>query len=93
MLSPSTEAYDRGFKAENYRQIASLRAYVLVSQEKPHVEVYERQTNDSWILRDENQLNAMMRLASINVAVPLAEIYARVEFPEPAPLPQTSQSR
>ena len=94
VLSPSTEAYDRGFKAENYRQIASLRAYVLVSQESPHVEVYERQGDDTWLFREVNRLSAMMRLSSINVALPLAEIYARVEFPASAlpPQPQLPQT-
>jgi Uma2 family endonuclease len=47
VLSRTTEACDRGFKAENYRRIATLRAYVLVSQDSPHVEVYERQSDDS----------------------------------------------
>jgi Uma2 family endonuclease len=80
VLSPSTEVYDRGFKAENYRRIASLRAYVLVSQEKPHLEVYERQADNSWLLREENRLDAAVNLPPTNVILPLAEIYDRVEF-------------
>jgi Uma2 family endonuclease len=81
VLSPSIEVYDRGFKAENYRHIASLRAYVLVSQEKPQVEVYERQTDNSWLLREENRLDAAVNLPGTGVTLPLAEIYDRVEFP------------
>ncbi|HWE03236.1 MAG TPA: Uma2 family endonuclease [Tepidisphaeraceae bacterium] len=80
VLSPSTESYDRGFKAENYRQIKSLRAYVLVSQDKPHVEVYERQADDSWVLREENRLDAAVKVPGISVTLPLAEVYDRIEF-------------
>src|SRR5216684_4260366 len=39
VLSPSTEAYDRGFKSSQYRKIESLQEYALVSQDDPHVEV------------------------------------------------------
>jgi Uma2 family endonuclease len=81
VLSRSTEAYDRGFKAENYRRIATLRAYVLVSQESPHVEVYERQSDDSWIFREEKELGAVIPLSAIGVTLALREIYDRIEFP------------
>ncbi len=42
VLSDDTESYDRGAKAAHYRRIASLRAYVLVSQREPRIEVFER---------------------------------------------------
>jgi Uma2 family endonuclease len=38
VLSDSTEAYDRGRKSEQYRQIPSLREYLLISQNEPHIE-------------------------------------------------------
>jgi Uma2 family endonuclease len=96
VLSPSTEAYDRGFKSENYRRITSLQAYVLVSQDTPHVEVYAKQSDGSWMLREENRLDAAVELPVINVKLPLAEIYDRVEFPasdmpQRPPLPQDSK--
>ena len=50
VLSKSTEAYDRGFKSEKYRQIESLKAYVLVSQTAAHAEVYQRLPDGSWCL-------------------------------------------
>jgi Uma2 family endonuclease len=92
VLSPSTEVYDRGFKAENYRRIDSLRAYVLVSQETPHVEVYERQADNSWLLREEKRLDAAVKVPGIEVELPLAEVYARIVFAAstvpPRPTPQ-----
>src|SRR5262249_15919391 len=43
VLSPSTEAYDRGFKSTQYRKIESLQEYALVSQTEPRLEVFRRQ--------------------------------------------------
>jgi Uma2 family endonuclease len=88
VLSPSTEAYDRGLKAESYRRIPSLRAYVLVSQEGPHVELYERQGDQSWLLTEQSTLGASLRLPFISVELLLAEIYDRVEFPASPTLPR-----
>jgi len=50
VLSPSTEAYDRGFKAQQYRTLASLEEYVLVSQAEPRLEVFRRQPGGHWLL-------------------------------------------
>lgn len=80
VLSKSTEGYDRGWKAENYRQIESLKAYVLVSQESPHVEIFERQPDRSWRLRETRGLDTILTISAIQVELPLAEIYDRVDF-------------
>jgi len=50
--SKSTEGYDRGLKSQNYRRIETLRAYALVSQTNPYVEIYERQPDNRWLLRE-----------------------------------------
>ena len=47
VLSPTTEAYDRGEKFSHYRQIESLQEYVVVSQDKGNVERYRRKP-DEW---------------------------------------------
>ncbi len=83
VLSPSTEAYDRGFKAGNYRQIDTLQAYVLVAQETAHAEIYQRQPDGSWRFSEVRGVNAILSLPPINVEVPLAEIYDRVKFEAP----------
>ena len=87
VLSKSTEGYDRGFKAENYRKIESLKAYAFVSQRAAHVEIYERQTNGKWDLQEASGLDATVTFPSLDVELPLAEIYDRVVFPaSPIPL-------
>jgi Uma2 family endonuclease len=50
VLSPSTEAFDRGEKFDHYRQIPSLQDYVLVGSEVARVEVYHRLGDGSWRL-------------------------------------------
>jgi Uma2 family endonuclease len=80
VLSPSTEAYDRGLKFAHYRRLASLREYVLVAQDRVLVERYTRQ-GEEWLLTAWSGLEDTLRLASIDCAVALREIYAKVQFP------------
>lgn len=80
VLSPTTEAYDRGFKARNYRQVQTLHAYAFVAQDRPHVELHLRQKTGDWAIRDVAGVNAVVRLDAIGVELPLAEVYARVDF-------------
>jgi Uma2 family endonuclease len=80
VLSDSREAYDRGKKFEMYRQIPSLREYLLVSQRKPQIEQYIRQNNGEWLLRDVQQMTARMELPSLGISISLAEVFDKVEF-------------
>jgi Uma2 family endonuclease len=80
VLSPSTEAYDRGKKFERYRTIASLREYVLVAQDAVRIEHYVRQPDGGWLLTDLNRPEEVLELPSISCKLPLREIYARVDF-------------
>lgn len=82
VLSESTEAHDRGRKFEGYRGLPSLRAYLLVAQAGPHVERYVRQPNGDWTLTDFHGLDAVVRLASLDCDLPLAEVYDKVDFAE-----------
>ena len=80
ILSPSTEAWDRGGKAERYRQLESLREYLLITQDRPHVERYARSEAGSWTLREVSGLDGSIRIESIALDLALAEVYDRVEF-------------
>ena len=80
VLSKSTESYDRGKKAENYRQIESLKAYVLVSQDAPHIEIYERHGDGFWFLTEAKGLDQELTIKSLGIQLPLAEVYDRVKF-------------
>ena len=84
VLSPSTEVYDRGRKFEFYRALESLQEYVLIAQDRPHVEHYRR-ADDEWILQDFDSLESTLTLASIECALTLADIYEKVDFSDPPP--------
>jgi Uma2 family endonuclease len=84
VLSPSTEAYDRGAKFGHYRRIPSLREYVLVSQEEPRVERYLRNDDETWTLTIANGLDQSIELSSLKVTLPLSEIFLRVDFTSPS---------
>jgi Uma2 family endonuclease len=79
VLSPATEAHDRGEKWSRYRQMPSLQAYVLVSQDRPLIEVFAR-TGDVWIFADARGLDGVIELEAIGVRLALREAYARVAF-------------
>jgi Uma2 family endonuclease len=85
VLSDSTEAYDRGKKFEHYRQISTLKEYLLISQEQPRVEQFLRQPNGEWILKEAVGQDAEVALPALGIIVPLAEIFAKVQF-QPGPL-------
>jgi len=85
VLSPSTEAYDRGAKFDNYRRMPSLQEYLLVSQDAPRVEQFIRQSGGDWLLRVVAGLESSIELPSLNISLPLAEVFAGVEF-NPSPL-------
>ncbi len=80
VLSPSTEAYDRGFKFEQYKLISSLREYVLIAQDRPRVERYLRQLDGQWLYTDIFGLHEQMRLESVDCVIELARLYERVRF-------------
>lgn len=81
--SPSTEDYDRNMKFDRYSRIASLKEYVLVSQDRMQVDRYQRKDRlTGWFFRRFRHPDEVLELESIGCAVPLSEIYARVDLPE-----------
>lgn len=77
VLSPSTEAFDRGEKFVGYRSLPSIREVVLVSQDVRRLECYSRQLDDSWVLR-EHTGKTPVPLGP--VALTMAQIYEGVEL-------------
>lgn len=82
ILSPSTEARDRGVKFSHYRSIPSMQEYVLLSQSAAIVETYRRD-GEQWILTIAQGSEANMKLESLGVEVSLREIYSGVDFTKP----------
>ena len=80
VLSPSTEAYDRGFKSAQYRKLESLQEYALISQAEPRVEVFRRRPGGDWLLSEAAGLDAACRFDSLDCRIALADIYGKVSF-------------
>ena len=84
VLSDSTEKYDRGAKFERYRSVPTLSEYLLVSQDRVHIELYTRQHDGGWFLRDWNDPAAEIELVSLRCRLKIAEVYAKVTFGDQA---------
>jgi Uma2 family endonuclease len=80
VLSPSTEAYDRGDKFTHYKSIPTFREYLLVAQHRPHVTHLYKQSDGTWIYAEANDLEATLSLSSLGCELPLSEIYRGVSF-------------
>lgn len=80
ILSPSTERYDRGKKFQNYRTVASLQEYLLVSQDEHRVEYYTNQNNGNWLLATYEHLNTTLYLKAIDCTLALEDIYDKVDI-------------
>lgn len=81
VLSDSTEEYDRGKKFARYRKLDSLLDYLLIAQDRMHVEQFTRQQNDTWLFSEAEQPTAVIRLASIDSELRLATIYEKISLP------------
>jgi len=82
VLSKSTESYDRGKKFEHYRRIDSLQEYLLIAQDHPQIERFSRQEDRHWLLDEASGLDAVLHLPTIDCKLKLADIYAKVQFPQ-----------
>ena len=80
VLSKTTMDYDRGTKFVAYRQIPSLREYVLVDQYSHRVEHYKREDGGQWRLEDLTDIGKVLHLSSIDVKLPLERIYRRLDL-------------
>ena len=82
VLSKSTKDYDRGEKFEQYRAIKSFKEYVLVAQDKYHVEHFVRQSDDTWFFSETNRLEDTLELITIGCHLKISEVYDKVELLE-----------
>lgn len=83
VLSDSTEKYDRGAKFEHYQKLPSLRVYVLVTQDRPRVEVFARAEPGFWRYEAFEGNEAVLALDPPGATFSLGELYEGV-LEEPA---------
>jgi Uma2 family endonuclease len=79
VLSPSTEDYDHGKKFDFYRQIKSLQTYILLHQDRPQAKVYQRNTDNSWLLTEYSNLQDRIPVYK-ELSLLMANLYRQVDF-------------
>ena len=85
VLSPSTEAYDRGRKFEHYRTIPSLTQYLLIASDRVHADVFTRGNEGVWMLASASEPDDVLRLTSVDCTMRLADLYEKTGLLEPPP--------
>jgi Uma2 family endonuclease len=75
VLSNSTKNYDRGEKFKLYRDIKTLKEYILVDSESIHVEVFRLNENGHWELEEYNALPDSIAIKAIDESIITSEIY------------------
>ncbi len=79
ILSPSTADYDHGKKFEIYREIPSLKDYLLIHSDEIFIEHFTRNLDGNWLLSDHKGTDAIVELPSIGCRLSLTEIYEETE--------------
>lgn len=84
VVSPSTREIDRREKLRAYQQMPSVQEYVVIEQDKIHIEIHRRQPNGTWItyFYNRSDMDEVIEFQSVGMKTNLAEIYDRVNFPE-----------
>jgi len=82
VLSPSTEAYDRGRKFQQYRTIPSLMQYVLIASDHVYVDVYTRDQEGRWILTSAWKPEDIVELGSVECTMRVADLYDKTSLLE-----------
>ncbi len=79
VLSPSTEDYDHGKKFAFYRLIDSLQTYIMLHQDKPLAEVYQRNPDNSWLLNEYSGLDKEIPVQE-GLSLAMTDLYRQVDF-------------
>ena len=80
VLSPTTEAFDRGLKFSHYRTVPSLQEILFVAQETVRLERFARREGGQWLLADHTKPEAVVELPSVGCRLELARMYDKVDL-------------
>jgi len=79
VLSPSTESIDRREKLHAYQAINSLQEYLMISQEKMQVELYQR-NGDAWLYLLLDNVDDILTINCLDLKLTMSDIYEDVVF-------------
>lgn len=77
--SESAQAYDRGRKFAFYRQIPSLKEYVMIDQTQPYVEHYRREGRFG-VFEALETIDAILTIPALECEMPLAAMCEKIEW-------------
>ena len=80
VLSDSTKKYDIGDKFDSYRTIPTFQEYILIAQDKIHLDHYYKTEPNKWIFSEYEGENTIFSLTSIPFQIYPREIYTKVDF-------------
>ena len=75
ILSPSTKGYDRGEKFRLYRDIPTLKEYILIDSESIAIEAFRINASGHWELEEYKSLNEVLPIPVVDITIPLHDIY------------------
>ncbi len=81
VLSPGTEAVDRGQKLREYQGLSTLQEYVLVNSDQMIIEVYRRGEKRGW-LYESYGIGEIVELQSVEFSCAIDRIYEDITLPE-----------
>ncbi|MCY7333662.1 MAG: Uma2 family endonuclease [Pseudanabaena sp. CAN_BIN31] len=89
VLSPTTEARDRGIKQQNYMLLDTLQTYILITPDRPRIEIYQRCGDRAWEYQSIaiaqitfDQDDPLVHITSIDLKFPLSALYENIDFPD-----------
>ncbi len=87
VLSPATEARDRGIKQQHYMLIDTLQTYILITPDRPRIEIYQRRSDLAWeylsLAIEPTDLAAkapQIHITSLDLKFPLSLLYENIDF-------------
>jgi Uma2 family endonuclease len=81
ILSSSTKSYDRGEKFRLYRDIHTLKEYILVDTESIHIEAFRMNDRGYWELQEYKDVSGQLDIKAVNVSLSVSDIYERTKLP------------
>jgi Uma2 family endonuclease len=82
VLSKSTRSYDRSEKFAAYRTISSFQEYLLIDQDKIHVEHHVKVAENQWLFSEYNDPEFNLSLRTLDFQIQIADLYENIEFSE-----------
>jgi Uma2 family endonuclease len=80
ILSGSTKNYDRGDKFKLYRDIPSLKEYILVDSEAIGIEVFRINEKGHWELDEHKSIHEVLHILTVDISLPLLQIYSESDL-------------